>query len=81
MEKGFNIRYLFNSPKPFNEKDLASFRPQMYKLLDYLYDLGVKEIKVGNVQTATLVNEYDKKFDLTASTAFEFHTGVSRLKF
>ncbi|MBR1617718.1 hypothetical protein IJ670_06150 [bacterium] len=74
MSKGFNIRYLFNSPKPYNDKDLATFKSYALDLLDYLKSIGINEIKIGNVQTAALINENRPGFDLTASTAMEFHT-------
>ena len=74
MDKGFKVRYLFNSPKPYNDADLASFKSYALDLLDYLKSIGINEIKVGSTQTASLINENRPGFDLTVSTAIEFHT-------
>ncbi|MCR5260660.1 MAG: hypothetical protein K6C94_02360 [Candidatus Gastranaerophilales bacterium] len=72
MKKGFHICYLLNSPKPFTEKDYKEIEPKFKKLLDFLQDIGIDEIKFGNTQVASLVNKY-KKFRLSASTCLEYH--------
>ncbi|MGM9994245.1 MAG: hypothetical protein ACI37R_05905 [Candidatus Avigastranaerophilus sp.] len=73
QEKGFEFIYLLNSPKAFSARDFRFRAKKFYELLDFLNDYGCKNIKVGNTQVATLINEYKHKFDLYASTAFEFH--------
>ena len=78
---GFKICYLLNSPKPFNEDDFNSFKPEFYKLLDNLQKINIRQIKVANPQTATLINEYneklnlnkDEEFKLSMSTILEYH--------
>lgn len=72
-KKGFDFIYLLNSPKAFSERDFKFRANKLYELLDFLHDVGCKNIKVGNTQVATIINEYKYKFDLFASTAFEFH--------
>lgn len=71
--KGFDFIYLLNSPKAFSSRDFRFRAHKFYELLDFLHDIGCNNIKVGNTQVATLINEYKYKFDLFASTAFEFH--------
>ncbi|MBR1617126.1 hypothetical protein IJ670_03155, partial [bacterium] len=73
MSQGFQICYLLNSPKPYTITDFGKFKDVLYKLLEDLANIGVKNIKVGNTQTATLVNEFNPDFKLSSSTAFEFH--------
>ena len=72
--KGFKVVYLMNSPKAFNDKDIAPLRGAFYKLLDNLYRIGLTQIKVANTQVAQLINEYNPNFKLSASTIFEYHS-------
>ena len=74
MDKGFKICYLLNATKPMSKSDFNSFKKEFHTLLDFLANTGINEIKVANTQTATLVNEYNPNFKLSASTAFEFHS-------
>ena len=74
IEKGFSVCYLLNAPKAFSEKDYSTFKKDFIWLLGYLKDIGIKDIKVGNTQTATLINEIDNSFNLSASTALEYHS-------
>ncbi|MBR2068391.1 MAG: hypothetical protein IJ877_01385 [Candidatus Gastranaerophilales bacterium] len=71
---GFKFVYLMNSPKPFSENDFNTFKDEFKYLLDFLYQIGVRDIKVGNTQVATLINDITQNsFNLSASTAFEYH--------
>ena len=71
---GFKFSYLMNSPKPFSEKDFLTFKDEFLYLLDYLYKIGVRDIKVANTQVASAINEFaPNTFNLSASTAFEYH--------
>ena len=73
-EKGFDVTYLMNSPKPFSEKDLNTFKDEFNRLLDLLIKHDVKDIKAAHCMTANLISEYTKdKFNFHASTAFEFN--------
>ena len=78
MDRGFEICYLLNSPKPFSEKDFNIFKDDFYRLLDDLYKNNIKHIKVGNTQVATLINEHNPDFKLSASTAFAFFANSTR---
>lgn len=73
MDKGFEICYLMNSPKPFSKQDFDTFKDDFYYLLDLLHDNGINHIKVGNTQVAELINSYKHSFRLSASTTFEYH--------
>lgn len=73
QKKGFDFIYLLNSPKSFSEHDFNIHKKKLYELLDFLHDIGCKNIKIGNTQMGTIINEYKYKFDLYASTTFEFH--------
>ncbi|MBR2069508.1 MAG: hypothetical protein IJ877_07090 [Candidatus Gastranaerophilales bacterium] len=71
---GFQFTYLMNSPKPFSENDFNTFRDEFKYLLDFLYNSGCRDIKVGNTQVATLINQFAPNvFNLSTSTAFEYH--------
>ena len=74
MNKGFEVCYLMNSPKAFNDLDLAKFKDSFYKLLDDIYKLGIKKIKFANTQVAQLINEHNPDFELTSSTILEYHS-------
>ena len=74
FDHGFKTCYLMNSPKPFNMKDLATFKDDLYKLLDFLWKIGVDNIKVANSQVAVLINEHNPAFKLTSSTIFEYNS-------
>ncbi|MBR2068308.1 MAG: hypothetical protein IJ877_00970, partial [Candidatus Gastranaerophilales bacterium] len=74
LGNGFKFSYLMNSPKPFSEKDFLTFKDEFLYLLDYLYKIGVRDIKVANTQVASAINEFaPNTFNLSASTAFEYH--------
>ncbi|MBR1616841.1 hypothetical protein IJ670_01685 [bacterium] len=76
-EKGFNVCYLFNSPKPFNNNDLKTFRKEFEKVFNLIIESKITDVKVGNVQTLELLKEYDanfNNFNITASTCFGFHS-------
>ena len=80
-DNGFNFTYLLNSPKPFSEKDYNTFKDEFYYLLDFLYKIGCRDIKVANTQVATLINDkFQNTFNLHASTAFEYHN-ISQYKY
>ena len=71
--RGFDFTYLMNSPKSFSMRDLDTFRDEFLQLLDLLIKHGVKNIKVANVQVATIINDHaPNKFMLSASCAFEY---------
>ena len=72
-EKGFNICYLLNSPKPFNDNDYKTFKNNFKYLINLLEKENITDIKVGNVQTAQLLKELNPNFNLSISTACEFH--------
>ena len=74
MKNGFKFSYLMNSPKPFSEKDFKTFKNEFIRLLDYIYEIGIRDIKVSNPQVANLINEYmPNGFNLQVSTAFELY--------
>ena len=79
QDKGYHFCYLMNSPKALSEKDYKALEKEFYSLLDFLYDIGVSEIKVANTQVATFINNYNKPFKLSSSTAAEYHN-VSQYK-
>ena len=79
QSKGFRICYLFNSPKALSEKDYKPLEKEFHYVLDLLKSCGVDEIKVGNTQVATLINEYTDAFKFSISTAAEYHN-VSQYK-
>ena len=70
---GFKFIYVLNSPKPFSNIDFNNYSKVFYELLDFLHDINVDNIKVANTQVASLINGYKYKFNLSASTGFEFH--------
>ena len=71
---GFKFSYLMNSPKPFSQKDFNTFKDEFLYLLDFLYKIGVRDIKVANTQVASIINQFaPNTFNLSASTAFEYH--------
>ena len=73
IKKGFNVTYLMNSPKPFSPKDSQTFEKEFNFLLDYIYQIGIKDIKIANPQVAELITEkYGDKINLHASTALEY---------
>lgn len=74
INNGFKVCYLMNSPKPFNFKDLDTFKNDFYKLLDKLWNIGIDNIKVANTQVAVLINEHNPEFKLSASTIFEYNS-------
>lgn len=74
MDKGFEVCYLMNSPKAFNDLDLAKFKGSFYKLLDDIYDVGIKKVKFANTQVAQLINEHNPNFQLVSSTILEYHS-------
>ena len=74
LNNGFKFTYLMNSPKPFSEQDFLSFKDDFMYLLDFLYKIGVRNIKIGNTQVAQLINEITQNaFTLSGSTALEFN--------
>ena len=81
-DNNFNVVYLFNSPKPLNNNDFSKLKKEFYTLLDNLKLLNIKTLKVATVQSADLVNEYNRinnlnkeeEFKLAISTIFEIHT-------
>ena len=72
MERGFEIIYLLNSPKAFNNRDLEPFRKDFYELLDRLWDSGIRRLKFGNTQVAQLINEYNPNFQLSLAVTIEY---------
>ncbi|MBQ8476076.1 hypothetical protein IJ531_03340, partial [bacterium] len=71
---GFKFTYLMNSPKPFSERDFLTFKDEFLYLLDFIYQIGCRDIKVANTQVASAINEFaPNAFNLSASTAFEYH--------
>ncbi|MBQ8475885.1 twin-arginine translocation signal domain-containing protein, partial [bacterium] len=75
ISNGFKFTYLMNSPKPFSERDFLSFKDDFLYLLDYLYKIGVRNIKIGNTQVAQLINDITQgAFILSGSTALEFNS-------
>ena len=74
ISKGFDICYLLNAPKPFTKEDYDTFKNEFKWLLGFIKDTGIKDIKIGNTQTASLINEIDPSFTLSASTALEYHS-------
>ena len=79
FDNGFKVCYLLNSPKTFNDKDAAPHLPKLYKLLDDLYEIGVRNIKIANTQVAEIVRRHNSDFKFTASTVFEYHN-ISQYK-
>ena len=74
QNNGFQFTYLMNSPKVFSKEDFLSFKDEFLYLIDYLKKIGVKNIKVGNTQVCSLLQEYaPNEFTLSASTCFEYH--------
>ena len=73
FDNGFKVCYLMNSPKPFNLKDLDTFKDDFRRLLDKLWEIGIDNIKVANTQVAVLINDHNPNFKLTASTIFEYN--------
>ena len=73
-DNGFDFTYLMNSSKVFSQKDFLSFKDEFLYLIDYLKKLGVKNVKVGNTQVCSLLQEFaPNEFNLHASTVFEYH--------
>ena len=72
MERGFEIIYLLNSPKAFNDIDLEAFREDFYELLDNLWASGIRRLKFGNTQVAQLINEYNPNFQLSLAVTIEY---------
>ena len=72
MDKGFEVVYLMNSPKAFNDRDIEPFKKDFYKLLDNLWKTGIRKIKFANTQVAQLINEYNPEFELHVATILEY---------
>ncbi len=72
MDKGFEVLYLMNSPKAFNDRDIEPFKKDFYKLLDNLWNSGIRKIKFANTQVAQLINEYNPNFKLAVATILEY---------
>ncbi len=72
MDRGFEVVYLMNSPKAFNDRDIEPFKKDFYKLLDNLWNSGIKKIKFANTQVAQLINEYNPEFKLSIATILEY---------
>lgn len=74
FSKGFDFVYLMNSPKVFNERDIEPFKDDFYKLLDNLWNSGIRKIKFSNTQVAQLIYEYNPKFQLSVATILEYRS-------
>jgi len=75
IDKGFNISYLMNSPKPYSHKDFRTFGKEFYDLLEYLYKIQIRDIKISNPQVALYINsKFPNMFNLHCSTAFEYNS-------
>ncbi len=74
IDKGFEVCYLMNSPKAFNDLDLKNFKTDLYKLLDNLYKIGIRKIKFSNTQVAQLIRNHNPKFKLVSSTISEYNS-------
>ena len=79
FEKGFDVIYLMNSPKAFNDRDIEGFKKDFYKVLDNLWNSGIRRIKFANTQVAQLINEYNPNFKLSVATIMEY-SSVSQYK-
>ena len=79
MDKGFEIVYLMNSPKAFNDRDIEPFKKDFYTLLDNLWKTGIRKIKFANTQVAQLINEYNPNFELSVATILEY-TSISQYR-
>jgi len=72
IDKGFDIIYLMNSPKAFNDRDIEPLREDLYKLLDNLWNSGIRRIKFSNTQVAQLISEYNPNFQLSVAVIMEY---------
>ena len=72
-DKGFEIVYVLNSPKSFSKEDYESRRDKLYSQLDFLHDIGCNHLRIGNTQLLSIIAKYKHKFNVSASTTFEFH--------
>ncbi len=72
IDKGFEVVYLMNSPKAFNDRDIEPFKKDFYKLLDNLWNSGIRKIKFANTQVAQLINEYNPEFKLSVAMTLEY---------
>ncbi|MBQ8476358.1 hypothetical protein IJ531_04775 [bacterium] len=79
FEKGFDVIYLMNSPKAFNDRDIEGFKKDFYKVLDNLWNSGIRRIKFANTQVAQLINEYNPNFKLSVATIMEY-SSISQYK-
>ena len=76
QSKGFEFCYLMNSAKVMSKNDFPRFQKDFYQILDFIHNIGIKKIKFSNTQVASLINEYGKPFELSSSTAAEYHNLV-----
>ena len=72
MDRGFDVVYLMNSPKAFNDRDIEPFKKDFYTLLDNLWNSGIKKLKFANTQVAQLINEHNPDFELSVATIMEY---------
>ncbi|MCR5260856.1 MAG: hypothetical protein K6C94_03370 [Candidatus Gastranaerophilales bacterium] len=72
QDKGLHFVYVLNSPKPFSEETYKKYKRPLKKLLSFLRDIGVTEVKAANSQIMEILSE-ETDFDLSASTSFEYH--------
>ena len=72
IDKGFEVVYLMNSPKAFNDRDIEPFKKDFFKILDNLWESGIRKIKFANTQVAQLINEHNPEFKLSVATILEY---------
>jgi len=72
QRNGFEIIYLMNSPKAFNDRDIEPFKKDIYTLLDNLWNSGIRRIKFSNTQVAQIINEYNPNFQLSVAVIMEY---------
>lgn len=70
----FDFIYLLNLPDAI---DLNNIEERIYKLeilLQYLYDIGVKNLRISNPQLLEYIHKNYTKFNLFASTSLDFQS-------
>ncbi len=80
QDKGFEFTYLMNSPHIIHKDEFSIFKDDFLNLLEYLHKIGVKNIKVGNNQTASLIKEFaPNEFNFQVSACYDLHN-ISQYK-
>lgn len=74
QNKGFDVCYLMNSPKPFSYNDFLSFEKDFHEMLDMLKKYNIDYVKFSNVQIAYLLKQFAPEFRLISSSTTEYHS-------